>query len=327
MKRVTSADVARASGVSRTTVSFVLNRSTEHTIPASTRERVLRAAQELGYVPSRAGLALAKGRTDIVILDLGRTPIGEYQFGRFSAAFTSELEVAGITAVVHGPDDTDGRSLLRLARALQPFAIVSFSDLGDWEASLRAAGVQLIQGIDFAAIGDDRGWMSEAAELQLAHLHRRGHSSIAFAHPATPGLLALSQAKAETTRQRALRRGMALESSFRVGDDRASTTEAVRAWREDHPDTTALICFNDDVGLAVLAALTDLGIAVPSEVALIGTDDAPSARYAVPAMTTLRSDATIGAEHLARALVAAMHGAEASIVPPHSFTLVVRDST
>lgn len=326
-KRVTSADVARASGVSRTTVSFVLNRAPSHTISEATRRRVLDAARELGYVRSEAGVALARGRTDVVILDLGRTPLSEYQFGRFSTAFSSELELEGVTPVIHGPDDSDGSTLLRLARVLQPFAVISFSDLSDWEDSLRAAGVQLIQGIDFAAIKDESAWMADAARLQLAHLRDRGHRRVAYAHTALPGLRQMSELKADTTREHAALLDVVLSSTVEIGDDRASTAGRLRDWRALDPEASALICFNDDVGLAVLAALSDNGIAVPAEIAVIGTDDAPSGQYSIPAMTTLRSDAAQGAVHLARQLISAMRGEEPASAPPHTFTLVVRDST
>src|SRR5438045_9699595 len=62
-RRVTSQDVALRAGVSRTTVSFVLNDVKEANISEETRQRVLTAAEELEYVPDAAAQALASGRT------------------------------------------------------------------------------------------------------------------------------------------------------------------------------------------------------------------------------------------------------------------------
>jgi DNA-binding LacI/PurR family transcriptional regulator len=73
-KRVTSADVARAAGVSRTTVSFVLNGRPGWSIPDETRNRVLDAARELRYRPRAAARALAAGRSDIVLLSCPPPP-------------------------------------------------------------------------------------------------------------------------------------------------------------------------------------------------------------------------------------------------------------
>ena len=63
---VTSADVARHAGVSRSTVSQILN-GHERRFPARTRDRVQAAASELGYQPSAAGRALVRGASDIVV--------------------------------------------------------------------------------------------------------------------------------------------------------------------------------------------------------------------------------------------------------------------
>lgn len=61
--RVTSSDVAALAGVSCTTVSFVLNNVANNKVGAATRERVMRAAQELGYVPDAAARSLVSGKT------------------------------------------------------------------------------------------------------------------------------------------------------------------------------------------------------------------------------------------------------------------------
>ena len=74
--RVTAADVAARAGVSRATVSYVLNDTPHQVIPETTRERVRAAAAELGYTPSVAARALMTGRSDIVLLLLPEWPIG-----------------------------------------------------------------------------------------------------------------------------------------------------------------------------------------------------------------------------------------------------------
>jgi DNA-binding LacI/PurR family transcriptional regulator len=73
-KRITSRDVADLAGVSRTTVSLVLNNVKGVQISDETRERVLDAAQQLGYVPNAAAQALASRRAQIIGLILTRNP-------------------------------------------------------------------------------------------------------------------------------------------------------------------------------------------------------------------------------------------------------------
>src|SRR5699024_8468011 len=75
-RRVTSADVARLAGVSRATVSYVLNDTPGHRITADTRARVADAAARLGYAPSAAARTLRSGRSEVVLCLLPDWPIG-----------------------------------------------------------------------------------------------------------------------------------------------------------------------------------------------------------------------------------------------------------
>src|SRR4051794_41190218 len=75
-RRITSADVAREAGVSRTTVSYVLNETPHQKIPDATRQRVLDAVARLEYAPSAAARALQSGRSDVVLCLLPDWPIG-----------------------------------------------------------------------------------------------------------------------------------------------------------------------------------------------------------------------------------------------------------
>ena len=67
-RRATSSDVARLAGVSRATVSYVLNGRADQSIPEATRDRVLAAAAELAYVPNAASRALRAGESRLVLL-------------------------------------------------------------------------------------------------------------------------------------------------------------------------------------------------------------------------------------------------------------------
>ena len=73
-KRVTSFDVAKLAGVSRTTVSFVLNRVPSVSISESTRARVMEAARQLNYHPNAAGRKLASGRSNTIGLVVRQSP-------------------------------------------------------------------------------------------------------------------------------------------------------------------------------------------------------------------------------------------------------------
>lgn len=81
VRRPTLADVASATGVSTAPVSYVLNDKPGQSIPEHTRERVRAAAAELGYVRSGAARALARGRSDLVLLVVPDVPVGPVLVG------------------------------------------------------------------------------------------------------------------------------------------------------------------------------------------------------------------------------------------------------
>ncbi|MEU1515109.1 LacI family DNA-binding transcriptional regulator [Streptomyces sp. NPDC005811] len=98
-RRATSADVARLAGVSRTTVSDVLNDQRVDRYRPDTVERVRQAAAELGYVRSTAGRALVMGRSDFIVVVVPHVTYMRFQ--DLIEALTSHVEECGFNAVVH----------------------------------------------------------------------------------------------------------------------------------------------------------------------------------------------------------------------------------
>src|SRR6476659_565791 len=123
-KRPTSADVATEAGVSRTTVSFVLNGRTDVKIPDDTRRRVMQAAERLGYVPHAPARQLAGGRSHIIALVLrqsaeqvaGDPILVETLRGLASAARTGGFRVMVEPLMLDGPEGSY-TSLLRAQHA------------------------------------------------------------------------------------------------------------------------------------------------------------------------------------------------------------------
>ena len=113
-KRITSIDVARAAGVSQTTVSFVLNDKPGHSIPEATRLRILEVARELDYRPHASARALAAGRSDVVLLSVPDLPIGG-AISRFVEELAAALAGHGLTLVTHLAG-AHGRPLADVAR-------------------------------------------------------------------------------------------------------------------------------------------------------------------------------------------------------------------
>lgn len=142
-RRVTALDVARAAGVSRTTVSYVLNETPITSIPAETRARVLEAASRLDYSPSAAARTLANGRSSLVLGLVPDWPMGPHlgvRLRRFTAAF-EERGLAFLTHTATGPE-TD---LAPLWKAVSPVAVGVLDDIHpDQLTRMRAAGIAVV---------------------------------------------------------------------------------------------------------------------------------------------------------------------------------------
>ena len=142
MPRLTSADVARESGVSRTTVSYVLNGKEGVAIPEATRQRVRDAAARLGYTPSAAARTLRSGRSDLVLCVLPDWTIGPV-IDTLLDHLTTELADRGLSVLVH--HDRGPRPLAELWRAVTPRAVLGLAPFApDDERAMRQAGIQVV---------------------------------------------------------------------------------------------------------------------------------------------------------------------------------------
>ncbi|MDV9168944.1 LacI family DNA-binding transcriptional regulator [Streptomyces sp. W16] len=266
-------DVAAASGVSRATVSFVLNDDPNQTISAATRERVKGAARDLGYVPHGIARALREGSSRIVVLNIDWGLEGNYSRS-YVRGLDDELAAHDhVLLVRHGhsaPHSTQQildtiapRAVLRFA---EPYLSGHEPDEEDWK----------------------NGFAAHAA-LQIGYLAGRGHTRMAMALPGddTP----LTELRLRFARATTDRLGLPPLVPFAVPRPREAGTAAVRAFLAAHDEVTAVAAFDDDIALRTLTALLDLGLSVPSDVAVIGYDDTEYGALVTPALTTIHIDA------------------------------------
>ena len=152
MGGVTSADVARESGVSRTTVSYVLNGTAGTSISEATRRRVLEAAERLGYAPSAAARTLRSGRSDLVLCVLPDWPVGPVVETMLDH-LADELAERELSVLVHHV--RGDRPLSHLWRAVTPRTVVGLTPFEPDEVrAMRRAGIQVVgEDVDDGASG------------------------------------------------------------------------------------------------------------------------------------------------------------------------------
>jgi DNA-binding LacI/PurR family transcriptional regulator len=339
-RRATSADVAREAGVSRATVSYVLNDTPNQKIPEQTRDRVLAAAQRLAYSPSTAARALRRGRSDVVLGVMATTPIGVV-LGYVLNSLTEKLSAEGLTFVLH-LHGSGAQPVSDVRQALSPAGVVVIGDLPaeDLEDLDRSAtGVVQMTATDdgrhvsavpgtlpVRAVIDTVGrW---AAEEQAEFLVRAGHEVLAFATYDDPAvqLRRLAQLREAGVRAVCERHGLPTPLQGVVGSDLEASTAVVRGWAE--AGVTAVCAYNDETALAVMSAAHDAGLKVPDDLAVIGMDDIPSARSARPPLTTVALDAGALASCVTALLAAGMGTGSVPRMGEESFAhVVVRAST
>ncbi|MDX6741572.1 LacI family DNA-binding transcriptional regulator [Actinocorallia sp. A-T 12471] len=304
-RRVTSAEVARAAGVSAATVSYVLNDKPGQTIPAETRERVRAAAARLGYTPYAPARALARGASDLVLF-AHREPIIPPSYAPYLEPLADGLRAHGLNLVWQlGYDPST--AIRHPATELAPAVVLHLTEPDRAEdAYLRRFGAPLVVALSDAPPAE------RPPVLQVRHLAERGHRAVAYAGTADPRLATFDAARRQAAAQTCAELGMPEPQSRAVPPDRAAAREAVRALLAT--GATGICAYNDETAFAVLAALADLGVPVPAQVAVVGIDDHPLAALYTPALTTVAlDDPPTSAADLVRRIVAA---SRAEDVPP-----------
>ncbi|MGP3983577.1 LacI family DNA-binding transcriptional regulator [Streptomyces sp. KR80] len=325
---VTSADVARLAGVSRATVSFVLNDTQAHRVSESTRARVLAAAKQLGYVPHAAARSLRAGRSNLVLMPTSVSAIGRL-VSDWLDDLHSELERHGYTTVLHAGRFPDSITAARAWAELRPAAVLALD--GDrFTASagdvLRRAGVRGIlafaarpvEGVHTIALDHSR-----IGAVATEHLVSRGRRRIGVVMPQERGLDAFARPRLAGA-QGVAARSMATVTEVEMAYTRESAVALARRWPELGLD--AVFAYNDEYAALLLHALQDEGVSVPDDVAIVGSDDLVLSGLQRPPLTTVRLELP-GAARIADTLHELIERGEAPAVPGMEPVLVHRQSS
>jgi len=275
-------DVARAAGVSPSTVSRALALS--ELVTATTRDRVLQAARELGYEPNRAARGLVTGRTHnlgLIVPDLANPFFPGIVKGVQARAHDADH------AVFVADTDEDAVAEVKLARTLAKQVdgmILCSTRMGDAELRALAADIAVVvmnRRVDgIAAINvDNVGGMRQAA----GHLAALGHRRIGYA--AGPSNAWASQQRLDGLRGATAGLGVELVELGNFAPVFASGVAAADLALA--AGTTAVIGYNDVVALGLLSRLSGRGVAVPDRVSVVGCDDIALSAMCSPSLTTI----------------------------------------
>ncbi len=275
-------DVARAAGVSISTVSRALSRPDR--VNGGTREVVVRAADELGYRPSPQARSLLSGRSDTVMLVLPDVT-NPFFFGLIRGVQRQAAE-SGYSQVVVDTDesvDTETNQLLAARKSVDG-VVLAASRLDDTALARAAERVPLVAiNRSVAGVGSVVIDTPAAVRDAVAHLARLGHADIAYLGGPTGSWSGNRRRRAVMAAARGLDlRAVHLGNHPPTREGGTAATGAVLA-----SGVTAVLAFNDLQAIGLLAGLATAGVRVPGDVSVVGCDDIFGADFCSPALTTL----------------------------------------
>jgi DNA-binding LacI/PurR family transcriptional regulator len=329
---VTSTDVARHSGVSRATVSYVLNGTANQTISAETRRRVMDAAQQLGYTPYAPARALRSGRSDVILFLIPEWPIG-LSIARLVEHLSLALAEQGLTLVVHA-HPRSARPVTELWKALSPAAVINHQVLDDAEVrATHSAGMPVVtpmfhpDNVTGGGFADFGAFQQGIGRVQATHLTASGHRRLGYALPDDDRLLAFARPRLAGVQATCRELGLDPPVVMTVGLQVPAAARAVDEWCRPQPPVTGICAYNDEVALAVLAGMRARQLSAPAGLSVVGVDNIPAAALTHPALTTVATGMSAIGRHLAEAVVCRLAGKPAPPGPgPDILHLVSRET-
>jgi LacI family transcriptional regulator len=285
-------DVAREVGLSRTTVSFVLNDRMDIQIPDETRERVWAAAQRLGYRPNIAAQSLAQQQTNLIglITDITSSPFaGGIIHGAQEAAWKQDKFLL-IVGTEGDPGKEEAALEMLLERRVQGVIFATQAHrMIRIPLAAREVPTVLVHCFDseaeFPSVLPDE---ESGGHLATSRLIDAGHRRVALIN-LDPGLPATIGREAGY--RRALKEnGIPVDESIIVNGHATAAGGFEQAGKlltlPNAP--TAFFCANDRIAMGAFDAVKELGLHIPSDVAVVGYDNQEIiAAYLRPALTTV----------------------------------------
>ena len=333
MRKLTIRDIAQLAGLSKSTVSLVLNNSPK--VDPATRERVLDVMRKHNYTPSSAATALAKGRSPfigMIVPGLTWHMVAAVNYGVASVIERSPYEIILYTST----NEKDYSSLVdrvtTSGHSAGLLVVTHDQPLGPLE-ELHRSGLPVVL-VD--TLGNRSSVPSitadnyEGTRITLRHLLELGHTRIAcvqglMTYPCCQDryrgyLDGLAEAGIDADPQ------LTVNGGFHPPTIRERVTELFAL--TDRP--TAIVAQNDNTAYAVMQAAMDCGLRVPQDVSVVGFDDIASSVDTHPPLTTVRQPFPEMGRAAAELLLATIDGTgdletgERRVMPT---SLILREST
>lgn len=288
--RVTLHGVAAAAGVSKSTVSRIL----DERLPQSdneTAQRVRRVAAELGYIRDLSAASLRRGKTmaiGVIVPRLTDTVMAMlYEALAKACARTGRIAIVATTDDKPGADRAAADSLIR--RGVDGLILATAREDDDFAAELAKGDTPFVlalrtDGKSRSSVGDDAlgGYLATRHLLDLGHRRIGLIAGPSYASSARGRLAGYLEALSEAGL--ASDPALIIPSTFGI----EAGADAARQLMKIADRPTAIFAVNDNTAIGALSAITNLGLSVPADVSLIGYNDIPIVSHLPTPLTTLR---------------------------------------
>ena len=320
-RRPTQADVARVAGVSQAMVSYILNDNAVIAVLPETRQRILNAMDELGYVPDRRAQSLRTRKTYTIA---GIIPdITNPFYPAFQRGIQDVAERHGYDLITYNTDGVAEKELkcLRSVRQGQADGIIG-SFFHATAEHLRPLLDHDIAVVRFEARRQEGGDLP----LDTIYLIERGHRRIGMiaGRQGPRSMRVLGYRQALTDHNIPLHDALIRDSDFTEQGGYAGMQELLAL----APRPMAVFAANDLIAFGALLALRDVGLRVPQDIAITGFDDIPAARFVSPPLTTVAQCAHIIGRRAAEMVLERLNGElpEVGRCEEMPYELIVRES-
>ena len=317
--RATGAEVAVLAGVSRTTVSFVLNDVRNKGISEITRQKVLDAASDLGYQPNAAARTLAGGRTGTIAVVIACADHLHYDayLPRILNTINERCHKYGYKVLIESADEQikQAGAFMDLVRSksIDGLIVANMRTVdGQYVRQLSEQGFPIVvpgNGIEPFYSRCASNCDESAAYVATKHLIDLGHQGIAHIPFSSDIFDVVVQRRAGY--ERALNEhGISPDPNLLAYANVSAQSghAAMKKLLKRTRNFSALFAGNDTVAFGAIRALDEAGLNTPRDVAVVGFDDVPLAAFVTPPLSTLRTDPVLQGKEAVDLLMARISG-------------------
>ncbi|EHU0383417.1 LacI family DNA-binding transcriptional regulator [Vibrio cholerae] len=284
-------DVCKLAGVSKATVSRVLNETGQ--VKAQTREAVLAAMQQLGYQPNSLAQALATNTTNSIVLVLPHFESSYFGSILFEAEQGAQKAGKKLLVVNSKNSEQGEKEAVATLAAQRCDAILLYSrhlsevQLLELQQQYPSPLVILNRRLHHPQLHSFGLDQTQIAQLAMQHLLNLGHRQIACI--TSPLVSETGKIRYQVYQQALHEQGIELNSSLVIEGDNTllGGYQAMQQLLQHGISMTAVFACNDDMALGAMRAMHEHGIHVPKQVSLIGIDNEPAAAFAIPSLSSV----------------------------------------